>query len=116
MIIFLSMVLFASSATSAVLNEADTTFIVDRTGERWDISQAVSIGFDPHQFEFGIGRHAFQPLDGRHWTSISEGTSSGMRVIGVAGNGDAHAYSVGKLRHHETANTMLGSQAIVAGY
>jgi hypothetical protein len=36
--------------------------IVNRTGERWDISQAVSIGFDPKKFEFGIGRHAFHPL------------------------------------------------------
>ncbi len=36
---------------------------MDRTGERWDITQAVSMGFDPDRFEFGIGRNAFYPLD-----------------------------------------------------
>ena len=89
---------------------------MDRTGERWDITQAVSIGFDPAQFEFGIGRHAFNPLDDTHWQPGSAPNASGMRIIGIAGDGDAHAYSVDKLRYHETANTYLGSAAIVAGY
>ena len=89
---------------------------MDRTCERWDITQAVSVGFDPTHFEFGIGRHAFNPLDDTHWQSGSKQNTSGMRVIGVAGNGDVHAYSVNTLRSHETANTFLGSEAIVTGY
>ena len=103
-------------AAAGVLKEGGQTYLVDRTGERWDITQAVSIGFDPDHFEFGIGRHAFNPLDDNHWQSSSTQNGSRMRVIGVAGNGDAHAYSVNKLRYHETANTFLGSEAIVAGY
>jgi len=110
------LVFSAASARAAVITEGDRTDLVDRTGERWDISQAVSTGFDPQRFEFGIGRHAFQTLDSRHWRSQTERAAPGMRVIGVAGNEEAHAYSVGKLRYHETANTRLGSQAIVAGY
>jgi hypothetical protein len=39
-----------------------------------------------------------------------------MRVIGVAGKGDAHAYWLNSLHNHATANTFLGSEAIVAGY
>jgi hypothetical protein len=89
---------------------------VDRTGERWDIRQAVSIRFDPDHFEFGIGRHAFNPLDDTAWEPGLKQNGSGMRVFGIAGNGDAHAYSVNTLRYHETANTFLGSDAIVAGY
>jgi len=109
--------IFAAAASwAAVTMEGGKTYLIDQTGERWDISQAVSIGFDPQQFDFGIGRHAFQTLDGRHWQPETERAASGMRVIGVAGNEDAHAYSVGKLRYHETANTRLGGQAIVAGY
>lgn len=114
--VFMYLILLASSAAAAVVKEGDKTYIVDRTGERWNISQSVSIGYDPNKFEFGIGRHAFQTLDDSHWNPKSEHTSSGMRIIGVVGNGDAHAYSVGKLRYHETANTLIGSQAIVASY
>jgi hypothetical protein len=52
----------ASTATAAVVVEGDKSYLVGQTGERWDITQAVSIGYDPFGFEFGIGRHAFQPL------------------------------------------------------
>lgn len=112
----LILALLAPHASAAVLQEGGQTYLVDRTGERWDITQAVSIGFDPDHFEFGIGRHAFNPLDETHWQPGSKQNASGMRVIGVAGNGDAHAYSVNTLSYHETANTFLGSDAIVAGY
>ena len=114
-VISLSLIL-VSLATARGVQEAGRTFLVDRTGERWDIYQAVSIGFDPHHFEFGIGRHAFQALDENDWSSDFRDSGSSMRVIGVAGNGDAHAYAVNKLRYHETANTFLGAQPIVAGY
>ena len=112
----LILVFLAPPAGAAVLKEGGRTYLVDRTGERWDITQAVSIGFDPAHFEFGIGRHAFNPLDETHWQRGSKPNAPGMRIIGIAGDGDAHAYSVDKLRHHETANTFLGSAAIVAGY
>ncbi len=113
---FLLLILLASHVEATVIKEGDKTYLVDQTGEHWNITQAVSIGFDPNQFEFGIGRYAFQPLDDSNWDNGSEQPSFGMRIIGVAGNGDAHAYSVKKLRYHETANTFLGSEAIVAGY
>ncbi len=112
----LMLAIIAPQASATVLRDGGQTYLVDRTGERWDITQALSIGFDPDHFEFGIGRDAFNPLDDTHWQSSSKQNASGMRVIGVAGKGDAHAYSVNKLRHHETANTFLGSEAIVAGY
>ena len=104
------------AAIAAVVKDGQQTFLVDRTGERWDITQAVSIGFDPDDFEFGIGRYAFNPLDDSHWQEGSSDTRSTMRVIGVADENDAHAYSVRKLSYHETANTFLGDKAIVAGY
>lgn len=114
--IFNCLMLLASSAAGEVVKAGDRTYLVDRTGERWDISQAVSIGYDPHKFEFGIGRHAFQPLDDGDWSPKIDVSSPGMRIIGVAVNGHAHAYSVERLRSHETANTLLGTRAIVTGY
>lgn len=110
------LILIASTATAAVVEEGDKTYLVDQTGERWDISQAVSIGYDPFGFEFGIGRHAFQPLGDGDWGYNDKTAPPGMRIIGVAAKGQAHAYSIEKLRYHETANTFLGAQAIVAGY
>lgn len=113
---FLFLIIIAQHAGAAVVREGNKIYLVDRTGERWDITQAVSIGFDPAKFEFGIGRYAFNPLDETNWKPGSKQSNSKMRVIGVSRNGDAHAYSVNKLWRHETANTFLGSEAIVAGY
>ncbi|MBW2194925.1 MAG: hypothetical protein JRF37_04945, partial [Deltaproteobacteria bacterium] len=64
-ILFLCLAYFITSGTafSSVLREADKIYIVDQTGERWDVTQAKSIGFDPHRFQYGIGREAFTPLD-----------------------------------------------------
>ena len=107
---------FIHPAAARVQKEGDKTYIVDRTGEKWDVTQAVSIGFDPYGFEFGIGRNAFQPLDESDWHSNTNSQSPGLRIIGVARDGDAHAYAVNRLRYHETANTFLGEEAVVAGY
>ena len=115
-IVFLFLAFIGQHAEAAVLKEDNKIFLMDRTGERWDITQAVSMGFDPDNFEFGIGRNAFYPLGETHWDSGSKQGYSKMRVIGIASDGDAHAYSVNTLRHHETANTFLGSDAIVAAY
>ena len=53
-------------------------------GERWEVTQAMSIGFDPQRFRHGIGRNAFTPLDD---SSLSDDTSNARmnhRVIGVS--------------------------------
>ena len=113
---FVSAVLVAQSFGTPAVREGDKTYIVDQTGERWDITQAVSLGFNARYFEFGIGRHAFSPLDESNWQTAPEDRYNRMRVIGVTGNGDTHAYSVAKLWSHETANTFLGTEPIVAGY
>ena len=110
------LVFLTPNAAAAVVKQGQKTFLVDRTGEWWDISQAVSIGFDPNRFEFGIGRNAFKPLDEGDWQSNSDNSPSNLRIIGVARDRDAHAYSVNRLRYHETANTFLGETAVVAGY
>jgi len=113
---FTGVLLVSQPSGTAALKEGDKIYIVDQTGERWDITQAVSLGFNPRYFEFGIGRNAFTPLGENNWLESPMDKYSQMRVIGVTGNGEAHAYSIAKLWSHETANTYLGSQPIVAGY
>lgn len=113
--LFFSMVLIYA-ANAYVFREGDRTYIVDRTGEKWDVTQAKAIGFEPRHFRFGLGRHAFTPLGESDWL---EGQGSGafnLRVVGVSNGKDAHAYSVPKLSRHETANTILGNDAIAAAY
>jgi hypothetical protein len=117
-ILFLCLAYFITSGTafSSVLRKADKTYIVDRTGERWDVTQAKSIGFDPHRFQYGIGREAFTPLDESYLSDDTFFVSSGLRVIGVTGGTEAQAYSVPKLRRHEIANTTIDSKPIAVGY
>jgi len=117
-ILFLCLAYFITSGTafSSVLREADKVYIVDQTGERWNVTQAKSIGFDPHRFQYGIGREAFTPLDESYLSDDTFFVSSGLRVIGVTVGTEAHAYSVPKLRRHEIANTTIDSKPIAVGY
>jgi hypothetical protein len=106
----------SNTSFSSVIRREDKTFIVDQTGERWDVSQAQPIGFNPDNFQFGIGRNAFIPLDDLDLTEDRSSISKGSRVIGVMVGRIAHAYSVSRLRHHEIANTHIGSKPIMVGY
>jgi hypothetical protein len=105
-----------TASAAPVLREGGKTFIVDRTGERWDVTQAVSLGFDPRGFQYGIGRHAFTPLTDDRVDASPESVPGGLRVIGVAEGGESRAYSVPTLSRHEIANSRLDDKAIAAGY
>jgi len=89
---------------------------VDRTGERWDVTQAKTLGFKPEKFQYGIGRYAFSPLNDSNLSDDSYSVSLNQRVIGVGDSNTAQAYSVSKLSHHEVANSMFGDVPIAVGY
>lgn len=91
-------------------------FITDQKGEKWDVTQAVSLGFDPKGFQFGIGRNAIVPLGSKDLKASPESMGSSDRVIGISQGDEAHAYRVGRLNMHEVANTTLGDAAIAAVY
>ena len=99
-----------------VIERDDRIFILDRTGEKWDVTQARELGFIPRQFQFGIGKDAFTPLVDDDLTDTHPIKSDSTRVIGVDIEGDAHAYDVRRLAKHEIANTTLGGEPIAAGY
>lgn len=117
-ILLLAAIYFISSKAllAPLASEGDRTYIIDRTGERWDITQAVSLGFEPGWFQYGIGKNAFRPLDDRDIRQIGDSMFVNPRVIGIAIDVDSHAYSVPKLMGHEIANTTIGSEAITVGY
>ena len=105
-----------NTAFSQVLKEGAKTYIVDRTGHKWDVTQAVSLGFKPERFQYGMGKNAFTPLDD---TYLSEGNgriSGNLRIIGVEDGTTSKAYSVPRLSHHEISNSTLGNKPIAIGY
>jgi hypothetical protein len=114
-ILFFSLFLIQVAAAD-VIEDNGRTYLVDQTGERWDITQARTIGFEPRHFQFGIGRNAFRPLDESDWPPGVEDSPAHLRVIGVTDGDEAQAYSLSKLSRHETANTRLESKPIVVGY
>ena len=116
--ILLIVMCFATSdrVYSFVQEDGNKTYIVDRTGERWDITQAKSIGFKPERFQYGIGRNAFTPLDDSQLSDDIFAVSKNLRIIGIAEGSQAQAYSIPKLGRHEIANTKIGSKPIGVGY
>lgn len=99
-----------------VVTKGDKTYIKDRTGELWDVTQAKSMGFIPRKFQYGIGRNAFTPLQDKDLNNNEFPRFSNERIIGVAVGNEAHAYSVKRLRYHEIANTTIGENPIAVGY
>jgi hypothetical protein len=112
------MILFVASESAFcfVVQKGHETYIVDKTGERWNVTQAKSIGFMPERFQYGIGKDAFTPLDDSHLSSATFFVSDDLRVIGIADGSDAKAYSIPKLTRHEIANSMIGSKPVAVGY
>lgn len=114
-----TVLILAQNARTAEIHEADgKTFIVDQKGERWEITQAMSLGFRPEGFQFGMGRDAIRPLKDEDLKSAGLNLTETARVIGIADEGgdEAHAYSVRRLSRHEIANTRLGETPIAAAY
>ncbi len=117
MVLLAVAVAFAMGPNPAVTGENDgKVYITDRTGEKWDISQAVNIGFSAKRFQHGIGRWAFKTLDDSHLGDDTKGAPGRLRVIGVAGETENQAYSVRKLSWHEIANTNIDGKPIAVGY
>jgi len=103
-------------AFSHVIREEGKVYIVDGTGERWDFTQAESIGFQPEKFQYGLGRNAFTPLDDSYLRDDTDHVPEHLRVLGVVEGSEAKAYSIPRLRSHEIANSRIGSRAIAVGY
>jgi hypothetical protein len=112
----IGLLMFQGDAFSFVTREEGKSYIVDRGGHRWDVTQAESIGFKPEGFQYGLGKDAFTPLDGGDLTENTADVSPFHRVIGISEGGEAQAYSVPKLAGHEIANSRVGDKPIAAAY
>lgn len=107
---------YITGAHGFVQHERGKVFIVDRTGVKWDVTQAKTLGFRPGKFQYGLGKTAFTPLDDSHIKQQPDVLDADSRIIGIKNDGEAHAYSVSRLRSHEIANTHIGQRPIAAAY
>ncbi len=115
MAIVLTMAQANNTGAAFVIKMEDRVYLEDRTGERWDVTEAQRAGFMPGKFAHGIGKHAFTPLDDGDFTP-HPAASSQDRIIGISVDGEAHAYAVERLSRHEIANTTIAGKPIAAGY
>ncbi|MEE8430926.1 MAG: hypothetical protein V3S16_06740 [Candidatus Desulfatibia sp.] len=106
----------AEPAAAFVIRKGEKAYIEDQDGERWDVTQAKSLGFKPERFQYGIGRNAFTPLDDSSLSDDSSAVLRNPRVIGITDGTEARAYAIPKLRYHEIANTRIGTKAVAVGY
>lgn len=72
-------------------------------------------------FHFGIGRERFHALIKPEYVSMEEAEKDtaiidSSRFLFVNINGDARAYSVDLLTHHEIVNDIVGGEPIMAAY
>ena len=115
-LIFIAFVLCPAWAFSYTTEKDGRTYIVDQNSEEWDITQAMTLGFKPRHFQYGIGKNAFQTLDDSSLTDNHFFASKTERVIGIEDSTGGKAFSVDKLRRHEIANTWQDKDPVTVGY
>ena len=107
---------FPGGGSAFVVKKGNRVYIEDRTGKRWDVTEAQKRGFKPDNFNFGIGKDAFTPLQDRDLSIAQFPGNSRQDIIGIAAGGESHAYSIERLVHHEVANTTIAGSPIAVGY
>jgi hypothetical protein len=77
-----------------VVTEGDRVYIVDRTGDRWDVTQSLELGFIPQEFQYGIGKNAFTPLQDEDFGDDLFGFSgvTGLPISGRFGQSGSMPY------------------------
>lgn len=126
-ILFTALFLFA--AVAMLLGCSDNTvevedgkiLITDQTGKKWDITHAVNAyGFDPDNFNYGLGPDAITPIN--YPDAISPGeagypsSESTTRVIGTVVDGEARGYPIPLLSQHEVVNDLVETTHIAVLY
>ena len=114
-----------SAGYAAPTRPVRPVYLVDRDGERFDITHAVTnYGMRRRGFEFGIGKNTIRPLNQPRMLVASDpgypdaGStwSRGPDVIGAVIEGEARSYPVRPLTRHEIVNESVGATAAAVAY
>ena len=101
---------------SKVQYEGDSVFLTDRTGEKWNITDAVEkYEMIPENFHYGLGRNAFVPINNPEPLS-SPPNGGDPFVFGASFNGIDRAYSRQSLLQHETVNDLFQGKPVLVVY
>ena len=116
-ILMLALFVWESWASAASMERrGGRVWIVDRTGEKWEVTEAEKLGFVPGGFQYGIGKDAIVPLGEDAFSETRERRSGVNRVIGFAAGEASKAVSVETLVRHEILNTEIGGTPVAAAY
>ncbi len=116
-ILVLALLLWGSWVSAALVErEGSRVWIIDRMGEKWEVTEAEKQGFVPDNFQYGIGKDAIVPLGEGAFLGKRERTSGVKRVIGFAAGEASKAVSVERLVRHEILNTEIGGTPVAAAY
>ena len=108
---------------------------VGRGCERWRIAslswialakhgtsrtRSRTTGFDPAQFQFGLGPDRIKPINNPEFLSPGDSgypsPEQTFRVIGTTIDGDSRAYPIGVLNSHEIVNDVFGDAHVTIGW
>lgn len=108
------LVIFIStfSVATVVIRGDGQAYILDRTGVRWLMTQAETLGFRLERFLFGIGKDAYVPLDDKYFSDPGVDIFDGLRVIGLADGDEAKAYSIPRISRHEVVNSSINEKPV----
>ena len=107
--------------STRVVQAADTIFIIDKTGKKWDVTFAKNnFNMDPSRYQYGIGPFAITPVLEPVMLSLDDpgypdANEEGL-VLGVKMFGEIRAYHLDSLRCHEIVNDRFGDTYVAPAY
>ena len=100
-----------------VVREGDRVLIVDRRGERFDVTHAqAAYDMDPGGFQYGLGKGAIPAITAPTFLAAPANAPAGERVLGYVKGGDARAYRISKLRRHEVVDDAFAGHHVAVAY
>ena len=111
----------SQNSTVRATQQADTIFIIDRDGKRWDVTHAQKrYGLYADQFQYGIGAFSIRPINDPQIISASDSgyptDDETFIVLGVNLDGEKRAYALADLRCHEIANEFIADANVAVAY
>jgi hypothetical protein len=97
------------------------TFIVDRTGKKWNITHAIArYGMKAERFQFGLGPFAITPILNPKFISPGESgypsNNDNRLIIGANLNNNTRAYPINVLSLHEIVDEKFGDMYVAVAY
>jgi hypothetical protein len=128
-IIFLIFISILASCSSSIFsddspeteNKDGKTFIIDKTGKRWDISHAIhKYNMEAKRFQFGLGPFAIRPIQKPNFLYKDDpgypNSNADFLVIGFSLEKDTRAYPIDILSLHEIVDDKFGDTHVAVAY